>query len=434
MKRGNNLPPTLSHETGLDYMIPSTTSAHEPRSQSELQSLSHAEAVQEIQRLEEKLAGTSRTGTGQNTDDFLADVSHELRTPLTGIVMMAEALAHKVTGDRAKDFASLIEKNGRQLQESLDAILTLSQLKERQASLDTTARSVPDMVEPTFRAFEPQAESKGLDYTLTIEDSAGPLYASVHSGALSSIVRNLVTNAIKYTETGEVHVSVRSVSSSSSPMVEIEVADTGVGISDAFASKLFDRFEQESERQGITQGVGLGLTLVKRFTEQMGGTIDMESEKGEGSAFRVRFPRLAEHAKSGAPSPSTSGSEKEILFVEGNPNTRRTICVSMKDRWGITPVASSEEGLELVSERRDVPNTGGPPFDLVLLGAERGAEPSDKEFLQGLEKRTNGHEIPVVALALGNQPEPAELELDGSISEPFTSSKLTVEVARHLEG
>ncbi|PSQ51261.1 MAG: hypothetical protein BRD28_05850 [Bacteroidetes bacterium QH_10_64_37] len=426
------------HETRQSVMTSLPTDDKSPHSPSELQSLSRTQPAQnmQIQRLEE-LAGASRNGHQSMTNSVLPEVSHELKTRLAGIGMLADTLSGSA-GDRGEELAMLIEKSTTQLQDTLDAVLTLAELEANQSSLEMSPLSVPDEVESVFRTFEPQAESKGLDYTFTVEDADDYLHASLNSGALSSIVQNLIANAIEYTETGSVHVSVRSVSPWGSPMVEIEVADTGVGISDSFAPKLFDRFEQEStESHGFTKGVGLGLTLVKRFTARMGGTIDVESEKGQGSQFRIRLPRFPEQnpARPSASSNGSAGCEKEILFIEGDPNTRRAICGLIEDRWGITPVCSSEDGLEAVSKRRAVSNKaspGGPPFDLVLLGVDRDDRSSDETFLRELEDRTNGHEIPVVALALGNQRDSAELEIDGLISEPFTSSKLVFEIARYL--
>lgn len=428
------------HETRQSVMTSLPPDDESPHS-SKLQPPSRTQPAQEVaqemkvQRLEEELAGANRNGHRSMTNSVLPEVSHELKSRLAGIGMLAETLSSSA-GGRGKELAMLIEKSTRQLQDTLDAVLTLAELEANQTSLDMKPLSVPDEVESVFRTFEPQAESKGLDYTLAVEDSDDCLHASLNSGALSSIVQNLIANAIEYTETGSVQVSVRSVSPSGSSMVEIEVSDTGVGISDSFAPKLFDRFEQEpSESHGFTKGVGLGLALVKRFTERMGGIIEVESEKGKGSQFRVRLPCFPEQdpAHSSASSNGSAGSEKEILFIEGDPNTRRAICGLIEDRWGITPVCSSEEGLEAVSKRREVSNTaspGGSPFDLVLLGVERGDRFSDEAFLRGLEDRTNSREIPIVAL--GNQRDSAELEIDGLISEPFTSSKLVFEVARYL--
>ena len=412
-----------------------STNAHPPRPPSELQSLSHAEAVQEIQRLEKKIARGNGTEP-RTANSLLPEVSHELRSPLTSMILMAENLSQRVADDQSKELAELIESSGRQLQDTLNAVLTLANLEADQDSLTLRRLSVPHEVESVVRMFEQQAESKGLDYSLAVEESEAPLYASLDSGALTSIVQNLITNALRHTETGGVHVSVRPVSHSGSQMVEIAVADTGVGISESFGAKVFDRFEQApSEDDGAAEGTGLGLTLARRFTERMGGTIDFDSTKGQGTTFRVCFPRVSEHESSlPAPSPpsrcQSPRTEKEILFIEENLNTQRAIRVLLENRWGLTTASCMKEGLDLLSDREA---SDRPSFHLVLLGVERGDLVPDDQFLQELEERTDGPNLPVVALAPGTPKGSAELDVDGTISEPFTSSKLVVELLRYLE-
>jgi len=398
------------------------------------QSLTHEEAIREVKRLQTTLEIMRNPRESSLPHSLLAEVSHELRTPITGIVKLAEILSETAVGDQVKKYAGLIEKSGRQLEQTVQAVLSLAKLEEEETALECRPLNVPDEVRPVFDSFRPLAESKGLSYTLTVEKTNNPLCASLHSGALSSVVQNLLSNAIKYTEAGSVHVAIRAVTEPDGPRVEIEVTDSGVGMSESYLTELFDRFTQESTPvDTFSNGVGLGLTLVKRFTDRMGGSIDVETRKEEGSQFVVRFPRVAEASTSPerfrsakhAPDPSA----KKILLIASDSNTQRAICTLIEDRWDCTCVCSFAEGLRLVNDHRI---GSGRPFDLILLGFERGERFSQPDLLRRLEERTNGHDVPIVALTHGDRTVPGRLALDGYIIEPFRSSNLVSEIARYL--
>ncbi|MCS3700308.1 ATP-binding protein [Salinibacter ruber] len=218
---------------------------------------------------------------------FLANMSHEIRTPLTSIIGFAEALGDEVgdgNGNTGR-FAGLIERSGRRLLDTLDGVLNLSKLEAGQMGLETEP---VDLVTKARRAAEelrPQATEKGLG--LMVETSRPEVWARADAGSVQIVLQNLVSNAIKYTEEGGVHVRVFRENG----WAVLEVEDTGIGMDPALADDLFKPFRQASEGLGRAyEGSGVGLAVTQKATEEMGGQVDVETEAGAGSCFTVRLP------------------------------------------------------------------------------------------------------------------------------------------------
>jgi len=220
---------------------------------------------------------------------FLANMSHEIRTPLTSIIGFAEAIGEEIEGNREGPiprFAGLIEESGRRLLETLDAVLNLSKLEAGEMGLSPEPVPVTEEVEEMAELFGPRAEEEKID--LQVDVASDTPWVRADPGGLRIVLRNLVSNALKYTEEGgSVWVRVRPVDEEAA----IEVEDTGVGMDPEEASALFRAFRQGSE--GVAreyEGSGLGLAVSKRVLDEMDGAIEVETEKGEGTCFTVRLP------------------------------------------------------------------------------------------------------------------------------------------------
>jgi signal transduction histidine kinase len=220
---------------------------------------------------------------------MLANMSHEIRTPLTSIIGFAEALgAEAQEGETASHFAALIEKSGRRLLDTLDGVLNLSQLEAGQMNLEAGPVDLATQVRDVVDELRPEAEENGLD--LQVEADGGARWARADTGGVQIVLQNLVSNAIKYTEEGHVRVRVRVEEDA----VALEVEDTGIGLDSDQVEQLFEPFRQESEGFGREyEGTGLGLAVTKKAVDQMGGDIEVESEKGEGSRFTAWLPAAA---------------------------------------------------------------------------------------------------------------------------------------------
>ena len=228
---------------------------------------------------------------------FLANMSHEIRTPLTSIIGFAEAIGDSAPGTSASDengrdvlhFASLIEKSGRRLLDTLNSVLDFSQLEAGSMQISPDRIDVRDEIAETVELFRPRAED--ADVSLHTHYPNSPIRAYADPEALRRILRNLVSNAVKFTDPGGT-VTIRAEKTEES--VQIDVEDTGIGIDPEFIPHLFDAFEQESTGNERThEGSGLGLAVAHRLVTLMDGHIDVETEKGEGTRFTVHLLRKA---------------------------------------------------------------------------------------------------------------------------------------------
>ncbi len=219
-------------------------------------------------------------------DTFLANTSHELRTPLTAILGFTEVMQEETSNEEHREFLGIIEDNGRRLLDTLNALLDIAKIR---AGMKLVERGPVDVCEKTreaTRLLRSLADRKELQLTTCIPDEA--LCAILNPGYFERILQNLIGNAIKFTEEGSVTVRVQALDDH----VEVSVQDTGIGIEQDFLPYLFKEFKQESS--GITrthEGSGLGLAITARLVDIMDGTIRVESTKGEGTLFVVRFPR-----------------------------------------------------------------------------------------------------------------------------------------------
>lgn len=222
--------------------------------------------------------------------EFLAQISHEIRTPVNSILSFTSLLKDEVSEIEDNDFDyifELIEKGGRRLIRTIDLIINMSEIQT--GSYEPNFESldlVTEVVKPLYLEFRNQAQNKGLELVFTHgEESKIEIEADNYT--LTQILANLIDNAIKYTHQGKVEIAV-CVNNKND--IAVEVKDTGIGIKKEYLKSIFEPFTQE--HQGYTrefEGNGLGLALVKKYCEVNHADIEVESEKGKGSIFRVKF-------------------------------------------------------------------------------------------------------------------------------------------------
>lgn len=242
----------------------------------------------ELRKAKEEAERSSRTKSA-----FLANMSHEIRTPLTSIIGFAEVLgAEAKTLEAAaslEEYADMIEQSGKRLLETLDGVLNLSRLQSGGMDLELTPVPLGEEVRRVMKELRPKAEDKGIE----VHEEGTPVTAAADNGGVQIVTRNLISNAIKYTEEGG-EVSVRTYADGEETAV-LEVKDTGIGMEPSTAETLFEPFRQASEGLGREyEGTGIGLAVTREATQQMGGTIEVDTEKGEGSCFTVRLPRASD--------------------------------------------------------------------------------------------------------------------------------------------
>jgi signal transduction histidine kinase len=241
----------------------------------------------EIQDKSRQLAEAS-----QHKSQFLANMSHELRTPLNAILGYTELILDSIYGEmpeKARSVLDRVQRNGRHLLGLINDVLDLSKIEAGQLTLSFADYSLKNVIQTVFSAVEPLAAQKQL--ALKIDVAPELPQGRGDEQRLTQVLLNLVGNAIKFTDTGEVSITGTSANGSFS----VAVRDTGPGISSADQAKLFQEFQQgDSSITRKKGGTGLGLAISRRIIEMHGGRIWVESSPGHGSTFAFTLPVTVE--------------------------------------------------------------------------------------------------------------------------------------------
>jgi signal transduction histidine kinase/ActR/RegA family two-component response regulator len=216
---------------------------------------------------------------------FLATMSHEIRTPLNGVLGMAQAMAGDELSDRQRDRLSVVHRSGEALLAILNDVLDLSKIEAGKLELEQMEFELAEVARGAYSAFTALANKKGLSFALDIENARGRYLGD--PTRLRQILYNLISNALKFTEQGEIRVTALR----QGEILEISVRDTGVGIPPESLSKLFAKFDQlDSSTTRRFGGTGLGLAICRELAQLMAGEISVASELGLGSTFTLRVP------------------------------------------------------------------------------------------------------------------------------------------------
>lgn len=252
--------------------------------------LSFAQDITELKQREKHLEEARETAEEANRlkTAMLANMSHEIRTPLTSIIGFSEILADHLEGELSAH-SERIQESSRRLMQTIDSVLELSKLEAGVYELPREPVQLDRVVRETVELLRPRAREHDVD--LETDHPTEPVEGLWNEGALNRIVENLLENAIKFTPEGG-RVLIRVVEGEE---VVLHVEDTGIGIGESALPHIFEAFKQESE--GLDreyEGSGLGLSIVEKLTEALGGEISVESEKGTGTHFAVQLPKRAQ--------------------------------------------------------------------------------------------------------------------------------------------
>ncbi|MEE9126445.1 MAG: response regulator [Planctomycetota bacterium] len=377
-------------------------------------------------------------------DTFLASMSHELRTPLTAIIGFAEELAERdLDKSDRKEAARQVLTNSRHLLTLINELLDLSRIEAGKLEIENRVVAPVEIAEMACTLLRGSARQKGLELVLDC-DPRIPAKIMSDPTRLNQILLNLISNAIKFTELGKVNVSMTLVEDAEEPMLQFVIADTGVGMTGAQMSRLFQPFVQaEASTVRKFGGTGLGLFISKHLANLLGGDITVTSQPDQGSVFTVqlsaqpvRGAQLAEPAAvtdqsgargSRAPDVELSG---RILLAE-DVRTNRLLIERILSRSGLM-VTTAENGAEALGLALAA-EADGEPFDLILMDMQMPV----MDGYEATEKlRAQNYRRPIVALTAHAMAEELEKCLlagcNAHASKPVNRQALLELIAKHI--
>jgi signal transduction histidine kinase/ActR/RegA family two-component response regulator len=387
-------------------------------------------------RIEEALAQAESANRAKS--EFLATMSHEVRTPLNGVLGMAQVLAaEKLTPQQHATVATILD-SGRMLMSILNDVLDLSKVEAGKLEISPVAFDLRRTFQRLHELFRPRAEEKNIKFEIVCEPSV-PAGVSGDPVRIRQCVANLVSNAIKFTSEGEVHVRVSAAPHLSAPsadamLVTVSVSDTGIGLDDEAMGRLFQAFSQaDSTTTRRFGGTGLGLVITRRLAELMGGGVTVTSEPNVGSTFVLTF--LAAPAKLVAGAKENDQSRRlvklsgaRVLIVDDNAINRQVARMFLEPHQvRLTEAADGVQALEALASHG---------ADLVLMDIHMPVMDGLETLKRIRAANTPWRDVPVIALTAdamqGDRERFVSRGMNGYISKPLDQREAIGEIVRVL--
>jgi two-component system, sensor histidine kinase and response regulator len=386
------------------------------------------ELEQKVERRTTELAGALKDAQAavQAKADFLANMSHEIRTPMNGVIGMLDLLDPEGLDQQRRSMLDTARNSAEALLGIINDVLDFSKIDAGKLTLEDIDLELLPLAEEVSTLFARQAHSKGVEVTCLVEASV-PSLVRGDPVRVRQIFSNLLGNAIKFTERGEVSLSVRAERKADASVdVVITIRDTGIGMTEVAVSRLFQSFTQaDSSTTRKYGGTGLGLAITKRLVDAMHGTIAVESAPGNGSIFTVTLPMQVGVAKAGIRRADLSGFK--ILVIDDNATNRMVVEQYLQTlRIRCSSAQSAAEGLEMTRHARAT----GEPFDMIVLDYQM-PEVDGLGFMRALRADPKIADTKCLVLSsVGDRQADAEnLDIAAWLSKPLRQGQLYSAIA-----
>ncbi|HEX2561998.1 PAS domain-containing hybrid sensor histidine kinase/response regulator, partial [Phenylobacterium sp.] len=365
---------------------------------------------------------------------FLATMSHEIRTPLNGVLGMAQAMAADELAPPQRMRLDVIRQSGEALLAILNDVLDLSKIEAGKLELEQTEFDIAELARGAQAAFDAVARERRLAFSLRIDAAARGVYLG-DAVRVRQILFNLVSNALKFTETGAVAVRVGR----NRQGLKLTVKDSGIGIDPERLAGLFQKFEQaDASTTRRFGGTGLGLSICRELAELMGGSISAASRPGEGAVFSVTLPlerlRDAEpvEATHAPAAPAQESPQLRILAAEDNP-VNQLVLTTLLGQAGVAPTIVD-------TGRKAVEAWESGDWDVILMDVQMPEMdgPTAAQVIRGREAETGRARTPIVALtanAMSHQEaEYLACGMDAVVAKPIQVELLFAALRQVLDG
>jgi signal transduction histidine kinase len=391
----------------------------------ELQNEEYRKLNKQLQFAKEKAEESDRLKSA-----FLANMSHEIRTPMNGIIGFSDLLETPGIGDEQRsNYIQIIKSSGMHLLSIINDIIDISKIETGQVILSEDWIKIKNIVNEIYCFFKPLTDSKNLQLVEDINLSEPDFTIKGDEVKLKQILTNLISNAIKFTDNGEIKIKVEYANNE----LIFSVSDTGIGIPDQYREIIFDRFRQADYNiKGKHGGTGLGLAISKAYIEFMGGRIWIESEIGKGSIFYFSLPVIFNSITEIQNFPSD-------LLIRGKDWHNKTILVAEDEPVNFLYVSEiiSKTGAKIIKAETGMKVLemlkNGSAIDLILMDLKM---PEMDGFEATARIRESGNNVPIIAItafALSDEKNKAiSVGCNSFIYKPFRSSELIEAMKKYI--